>query len=347
MNQLSRLAVLILLPLAGAAAQISRWQPQVSGTEVRFRAVSAVSETVAWASGARGTYARTTDGGRTWQPAVVPGAESLDFRDVEAFDERTAYLLSIGAGEASRIYKTVDGGGTWQLQFQNANPDAFFDAIAFWNERNGIAMSDPVNGRFLIVGTADGGKTWAALPGEGMPRAREGEAAFAASGTCLVTQGSDRAWLASGAGGAARVFRTTDRGRTWQAADTPIPAASASSGVFGLAFRDARHGIAVGGDYRQEAEVSDNVAVTADGGVTWTLAGRASGFRSGAAWLPAPPGGAPALIVVGPSGSDYSTDGARTWTRTEGGFHAISVARRGRAAWAVGERGSIGNLVIW
>jgi hypothetical protein len=33
----------------------------------------------------------------------VPGAEKLDFRDVEAFGESTAYLLSAGPGEGSRI----------------------------------------------------------------------------------------------------------------------------------------------------------------------------------------------------------------------------------------------------
>jgi hypothetical protein len=157
-----------------------------------------------------------------------------------------------------------------------------------------------------------------------------------------VAQGSDRAWLASG-GGAARVFRTTDRGATWRVADTPIAAPNASSGIFGLAFRDADHGMAVGGDYRQEGAVSDNVAVTADGGVTWTLAGRASGFRSAAAWMAARRG-LPWLIAVGPSGSDISRDGGATWTPLEGGYHALSAARNGRAVWAAGENGRIARL---
>ena len=81
----------------GAAQQ--GWQPQPSGTTVRLRGVSAVSERVAWASGDKGTFLRTTDGGKTWKAGMVPGAEQLDFRDVDAFSATTAYLLAIGPGD--------------------------------------------------------------------------------------------------------------------------------------------------------------------------------------------------------------------------------------------------------
>ena len=87
---------------------------------------------LAWASGTHGTYLRTTDGGNTWQPAQVPGAEALDFRDVEAFSADLAYLLSAGPGDQSRIYKTTNAGKTWTLQFTNKNPKGFFDCMAFW-----------------------------------------------------------------------------------------------------------------------------------------------------------------------------------------------------------------------
>src|SRR5262249_10160226 len=118
----------ILLFCVGAVQSIEpQWLKQSSGTTARLRGVSAVSLTVAWASGADGVYLKTTDGGATWRSATVPGAEALDFRDVEAFDADTAYLLSIGEGEHSRIYKTIDGGEHWRLQFTNSNPKAFFD----------------------------------------------------------------------------------------------------------------------------------------------------------------------------------------------------------------------------
>ena len=84
---------------------------------------------------------------------TVPGAEKLDFRDIEAFDANTAYILSIGNGENSRIYKTVDGGETWKEQFRNKNEKAFFDAIACWDRKNCIAMSDPVDGQYVLIST--------------------------------------------------------------------------------------------------------------------------------------------------------------------------------------------------
>ena len=130
-----------------------QWQTQTIDTKADFRGLCVVSPKVAWVSGTKGTYARTTDGGKNWSVGTVPGAEKLDFRDVEAFGETTAYLLSAGPGDASRIYKTVDGGKSWALQFKSADPAAFFDAIAFWDEKNGIALGDPVKGLFQLIVT--------------------------------------------------------------------------------------------------------------------------------------------------------------------------------------------------
>lgn len=328
------------LPAGLAGVQ---WMTQSSGTTARFRGVSAVSDKVAWASGAKGTYARTTDGGKTWQAATVPGAEMLDFRDVEAFDADTAYLLSIGEGENSRIYKTTDGGKNWTLQFINKNPKAFFDAMAFRDRRNGIAVSDQVEGRFVIIRTTDGGATWQQIPPENLPPALPGEGAFAASGTCLVVQGRNNVWFGTGGAAKARVFRSSDGGMTWQVAETPILSRNASSGIFSLAFRDARHGIAIGGDYRQEKEAVDNLAVTSDGGRTWTLVKNSglSGFRSAVAWVP---GKSSTLVAVGPAGTDYSINDGASWVNMgTTGFHAFSLARSG-AGWAVGEAGRIARF---
>src|SRR5262245_26497992 len=174
-----------------------QWVPQSSGTTARLRGVSAVSGTVAWASGSNGVYLKTTDGGANWRAATVPGAEALDFRDVEAFDADTAYLLSIGEGEKSRIYKTSDGGEHWRLQFTNSNPKAFFDALAFWDADRGVAVSDSVDGRFVIIKTSDGGANWKEIPPEKLPPALAGEGAFAASGTCVITQGRNNVWIAT------------------------------------------------------------------------------------------------------------------------------------------------------
>jgi photosystem II stability/assembly factor-like uncharacterized protein len=321
-----------------------QWTAQESGTTARLRGVSAVSRSVVWASGNGGTYARTTDGGATWQSAVVPGSAQLDFRDVHGVDANTAYLLSIGPGEQSKIYKTVNGGRAWELQFTNHSPKAFFDAFAFWDARTAIAVSDPVDGRFIIVRTTDGGVKWIETFNGNFPAAIEGEGAFAASGTCIAVQGKTNVWFGTGGAAVARVFRSTDGGETWKAASTPVTAGNSSSGIFSIAFKDARNGVIVGGDYKKEGEASNNVATTTDGGATWVLAKgpRPSGFRSAVAYVQGTRG--PMLVAAGPSGSDYSTDNGASWTSLASkGFHAVSFARTGDG-WAVGEGGRIAKF---
>jgi photosystem II stability/assembly factor-like uncharacterized protein len=336
--------VTLLFVICAADAR-AQWIAQTSGTTVRLRGVSAVSNHVAWVSGANGTYARTLDGGRTWQAGQVPGAAELDFRDVDAFDADTAYLLAIGEGERSRIYKTTDGGHNWTLQFQNRRPAAFYDCMAFWNRSRGLAMSDPVDGRVLVVRTEDGGRTWKEIEATGMPGALAGEGGFAASGTCVATGGKSDAWFGTGGPSGPRVFRSIDGGQTWVA--SPVPLASGkAAGVFSLSFWDGLRGAAVGGDYTKEKEAEGNAALTLDGGRTWQVvgaAGRPRGYRSCVAYVPGTNG--LKLIAVGPSGSDYSTDGGRTWQPLGAeGFHALSVAPRGDAAWAVGEDGHVARL---
>ena len=336
----------LLWLILNCAVVTAQWAPQHSATTARFRGVSAASGVVAWASGSGGTYARTTDGGATWRAAVVPGASQLDFRDVQAIDANTAYLLSIGPGDQSRIYKTTNGGHGWTLQFTNHNPKAFFDAFAFWDASTGIAMSDPVDGRFILIKTTDGGATWKEFPNGTLSPALEGEAAFAASGTCIAVQGKSNVWFGTGGAATARVFRSTDGGMTWKVASTPIIAGNASSGVFSIAFKDARNGVIVGGDYKKENEASDNVAMTTDGGATWTLAKgpRPSGFRSAVAYVPGSRG--PMLVAVGPSGSDYSLDNGTSWVSLGSmGFHAVSFTGVD-AGWAVGEGGRIAKHLL-
>src|SRR5260370_32725970 len=183
-----------LLGLCDSSAR-AQWQQQTIRSDADFRGLCAVSAKVAWVSGTKGTYGRTTDAGKTWSVGTVPGAAKLDFRDVEAFGEATAYLLSAGPGEDSRIYKTTDGGRTWILQFKNPDHEAFFDAIAFWDDKNGVALGDPVKRQFQLIITDDGGTNWKRLSGINLPPALPNEGAFAASATCLVTHVKNDTWF--------------------------------------------------------------------------------------------------------------------------------------------------------
>jgi photosystem II stability/assembly factor-like uncharacterized protein len=338
-------AILTVFLLFSAPAAWAQWVAQESGTQARLRGVSAVGRRVAWACGAAGTFARTIDGGRTWRAGQVPGAAELDFRDVDAFDADTAYLLAIGEGERSRIYKTTDGGKTWTLQFQNRRAAAFFDCMAFWDSRRGVALSDPVAGRFLVIKTVDGGRTWRETEAYGMPFALEGEGAFAASGTCVAVGGKSHVWFGTGGETGARVFQSADGGHTWALNAVPL-AAGKTAGVFSLAYTDARHGVVVGGDYAKERESAQTAAFTSDGGANWQAVGesvRPGGYRSGVVYVSGTRG--QVFVAVGPSGSDYSADGGRTWKKLGAeGFHAVSVAPRGEVAWAVGEGGRVARL---
>jgi photosystem II stability/assembly factor-like uncharacterized protein len=325
-----------------------QWTLQTSGVTVRLRGVSATSDRVAWASGADSTVLRTADGGASWKKLKVT-TDTLDCRDIDAVDARTAYVLSIGNGPASRIYKTTDAGATWTLQFKNDDPKAFYDAMSFWDRNHGIVIGDSIAGQFCIMTTDNGGQTWVRVPASALPSALENEGAFAASGTNIAVFGKAHAWIGTGAGVKARVLRTADCGRTWKIAETPL-IAGASAGIFSIAFRDAKHGVVVGGDYRKENEAVDNLAVTSDGGVTWKLVKGLSGFRSVVAYVPGVKTGSETLVAVGPSGADYSADDGRTWTALDGpGFDTLSFAPRRRprdqpTAFATGAHGAIGEL---
>jgi photosystem II stability/assembly factor-like uncharacterized protein len=308
-----------------------------------LRGVSAVSDRVVWASGANGTVLRTADGGATWTKLAVPGAEQLDFRDVDAINDTTAWILSIGNGATSRIYKTTDAGAHWSLQFTNDDANAFFDAMAFWDAQHGLAMSDSVSGAFVVLTTQDGGTTWTRVSSEGLPPALPNEGAFAGSGTNIAVQPGGRAWIGTGAAANSRILLTDDAGRHWRVVDTPI-ASAASAGIFSVAFRDPQHGLTVGGDYRREGDAIDNAAATSDGGRSWTIVKGLGGFRSVAAFVPKSKS---SWIAVGPRGADWSDDDGRTWTAIPGeGFHAFAFSPSGRIGWGVGENGRIAALTI-
>jgi photosystem II stability/assembly factor-like uncharacterized protein len=333
-----RLGIFIFL-----ASSLFAQTAQNSHTTENLRGLSTPALDIAWASGTHGTYLRTADGGATWLPAQVPGAEALDFRDVEAFSVDVAYLLAAGPGEQSRIYKTTDAGHTWSLQFINKDPKGFFDCMAFWTPNHGIAIGDPVDNKFDLISTQDGGKTWTPVPTDTLPPAIAGEGAFAASGTCIAVRGKKNVWFATG-GKAARVFRSTDAGKHWAVAATPIVHGVDAAGIFSIAFRDAKHGVIAGGDYQHPEKDGTNLAFTDDGGRTWTLAPISPQWYFSAVTYYAGTAGqgrGPAFLALGSAHAASAGISATTWQKIwDLNLNTASLSPSGEV-FAVGPKGLI------
>jgi photosystem II stability/assembly factor-like uncharacterized protein len=335
--------------------------PQTSGTNQLLIAVSPVNAQVVWAAGTGGTFVVTTDGGNTWKSGVVPGAEKLQFRDVQGVSAQVAYLMSIGNyTENFRIYKTVDGGATWQEQFVNTLKNAFYDCMAFWTPDRGIAHSDSVNGVFPDLRTTDG-TNWLSIA-DNMPPALPNEASFSSSGTCITTQGENNAWIATGGATISRILATRDGGNSWNAYDTPLNS-SASAGGFSVAFRNGWDGIVGGGDL--STNDAAQAATSHDGGQTWQLTttppvggtifclAYAIGSHLNAATNDAASDAkflnAQTVVVTADTEPDFergsaawTPDEGQTWYRLPGvsGYWAVAFAEPS-AGWFVGNNGQI------
>ena len=314
---------------------------QESGTDQLLIGVHAVSDRIVWVAGTGGTYAWTEDGGAAWHAGVAPGADSLQFRDVHAMSLDEAYLLSIGEGSDSRIYRTRDRGASWEMLFQNDIEEAFFDCFDFREDGSGFAFSDAVAGQFPILYT-ENGDDWRLLPGESLPPAQPGEGGFAASGTCLVVLEDETVLVGTGNAAAPRVLRLEYGTDAWTSSEAPLPGGEAA-GVTTLAFRDARHGVALGGDLTAPDTLQQNAAVTEDGGVTWRTAS-SPGFPGAVYGSTYVPGGA--LVAVGPGGAAFSMDDAHTWAPLDSLTWWGVDAAGPDAVWMVGPEGRIARVLL-
>jgi len=319
--------------------------PQNSGTKNALIAVSAVNERVVWASGRNGTFTVTTDGGATWRAGTVKGAETLQLRDVQAVSDKAAYVLSIGDKPSDfRIYKTADGGATWTMQFQNQRDNAFYDCFAFWTPTRGIVQSDSVDGVFPDLRTTDG-KTWHDIS-HNVPTALPGEASFASSGTCVATQGKEKAWIATGGAKTSRVLVTRDGGNTWSAYDTPLMS-SQGAGAFSVAFRDAQNGMIGGGNLDPKHTDEAAAALSRDGGETWTLTAKppVTGAIYGLSYAgsgKAKNSDRTVVITANQGCAAWSPDEGVTWFKLPdvSGYWGVAFAGP-QAGWLVGTDGRI------
>ncbi|HEY0701822.1 MAG TPA: hypothetical protein VGD60_03560 [Candidatus Acidoferrales bacterium] len=319
------------------------WVVKTSGVDTNLRGVSLAharnrlsdhaAGPVVWASGSNGVILRSPTTAGPWVRLYVRGGEALDFRGIQAFDEKTAYVMSSGEGEKSRIYKTTDGGENWAMQFTDSRGAFFLDALVCDGPTHCLALSDPVDGKFLLVGTTDG-EHWKTLPQDTMPPAIKDEGAFAASGTCLAVYGSDIYFVTGGP--AARLFHSPDLGRTWTVTALPIVSGSPGAGAFSVARR-GKNMVVVGGDYKNPKSTDHVAAYSRDAGKSWTPAEQMpGGYRSAVAWLDNR-----TLAAVGPTGEEISVDGGAHWKPNSAlNLNAVAAVDF-EHAWAVGANGTI------
>ena len=312
-----------------------------SGVNASFRGLSVVNNSVVWVSGTGGTVLRTVDGGANWENVSVPNMDKTDFRDVEGFDKNTAIVMGIAS--PARFYKTTDRGQNWKLVYFDDREEVFFDGMSFWNKRNGIAFSDPVNGRHLLIRTTDGGDTWEEIPADGIPEKLDPEFGFAASGTGMPVEGRNTVWLGMG-GIKSRVFKSENGGLNWSVAETPVVHGGQSTGIYSVAFKNKKVGIAVGGDYMNQV-IQNTMAHTQDGGITWHLPEKQTHqYRECVAHYRGN-----TFFAVGPSGFDRTTDNGKNWAPhywEVKDLTALAFAKSSRGGFAVGKRGQIYKIKV-
>lgn len=311
-----------------------------TGPHTSLRGLSAVNDKIIWVSGSSGNVGRSLDGGKTWNWITVPGYEKRDFRDIEAFDAKTAIIIAIA--EPADVLKTTDGGSTWKLVYENAAPGMFLDAMEFWNINSGIVVGDPVNGRFFVTRSFDGGDTWHDIPFIELPKADSGEGCFASSGTNVRSIDRQGACFVSG-GPTSRIFIRD------QAIDLPILQGKTTTGANSVAVKDhntlhgGQHLIVVGGDFANDTLREKNCFLTNDGGKTWIAPTTPPhGYRSCVEYI-----GGNMVLCCGTSGVDISFDNGMNWQLiTTTGFHVCRLAKKGKTVFLAGSGGRVAKLEL-
>jgi photosystem II stability/assembly factor-like uncharacterized protein len=331
-----RLITSILFPLLFLSS-IARSQSIIllqQDKPTSIRGLSVVNDKTAWISGSKGHIAITNNGGKTWDWQQIKGYEKSEFRDIEAFSDKEAVVMS--SGTPSLVLKTSDGGKTWQEKYRKTDTTYFFDAMDFADERHGYILGDPIKDKFLLMETKDGGETWTNVTNP--PTALPGEAAFAASGTCLRVHNKNL-FIVSG-GKTSRMITAINGKSEYNYINLPLTHSPPSQGAFSLAVEKNKI-IVVGGDYEKDKR-TDSVATT------FTIHPPAfnspdqgpSGFQSCVEYIKDD-----IFLSTGTSGSNITMDGGRTWRQIDStSFNVCGKAKHGKMILLAGNGGKIALL---
>jgi photosystem II stability/assembly factor-like uncharacterized protein len=307
-----------------------------SGAKTSLRGLSAIDDKIVWVSGSNGTVGKSLDGGITWEWMTVKGFEKTDFRDIEAFDEKTAVIM--GISEPAHILKTFNGGESWKLVYSDSAKGIFLDAMEFFYDGRGVVIGDPIDGRMYIARTIDNGSNWQRTNAAKLPSLADGEAFFASSGTNVRNLNYEESVIAT-SGKRSRLYL---RGRL---IDIPILQGGESTGANSLAVWNRGNKVdkivVVGGDFSKDTIRKNNCFYSTNLGKSWTAPKEGPhGYRSCVEFIDKN-----TLIACGTSGVDISTDGAQNWLLiSTKSFHVCRKAKAGAAVFLAGGNGTIARL---
>ena len=324
--------VVSLFTLVGLQAQ--KVEMLSSGTEISIRGLSVVNNNIIWASGSEGTVGKSADGGKNWKWIKVKGFEKTDFRDIEAFDDRTALIMSIS--EPAYILRTADGGDNWKTVYINNTKGIFLDAMDFWDKKKGIVLGDPIDNHFIVIRTSDGGKSWQQDSTKNCPASDSGEACFASSGTNIRKLTKQEAVFISG-GAKSNLFISNKK------ISLPIIQGKASTGGNSIAVKNDKTMIIMGGDFTQKDDTTQNCALTYNGGKTFTSPETGPhGYRSCVEYI-----NKKSWICCGLNGVDISTDEGKNWYWiSKLSFNVCRKTKKGNAIFFAGANGKMGKLKV-
>jgi len=325
MHIIRNLFLLIVFLFCTNAVKAQKIELLQQGKPTSIRGLSVVDDKIAWISGSKGYIAQTTDGGKTWNWQQVKGYEQADFRDIEAFSDKEAIIMS--SGTPALILKTTNGGITWDLKYKNDDKAYFLDAMDFANKKHGFILGDPINNKFLLLETTDGGDSW--HPFTNQPDALPNEAAFAASGTCLRVNNKTLNVVTGGS--TARLLTFYLKRNKWDALAIAIKYGQASQGAFSISD-DLKE--IVGGDYSHD-KMRDSVEINVN--QTQVVGQSPTGYQSCVEHIKDS-----IYLSTGTPGSNITTDGGINWQQIDTiSYNVCRKAKKGRLVLLAGDRGKI------
>ena len=329
---LSIALLLVTTELFSQKIEILEQKPMIS-----IRGLSVVNDQLIWVSGSNGAVGKSADGGKTWRWFQVKGFEKNDFRDIEAFDEKTAVIMSVS--EPGYILKTFNGGESWKTVYSDSTKGIFLDAMEFWENGNGIVVGDPVDDKIYVARTDDFGNSWDRYYSKKMSSPEKGEAMFASSGTNIRRLSNTEAMVVTG-GTRSRLLMH----ERW--VEIPIVQGSETTGANSVAIWNVpprkANIVVVGGDFKNDTSSYKNCAWSLDMGKSWNQPLiPPHGYRSCVEFITSEK-----LITCGTSGVDISEDGGKTWKLISSeSFHVCRKAKSGNSVILAGANGRIARLV--